>query len=823
MLISNTFFNFYKCYNKNMRTFKKIGILIFVLLIVLTSSIFIFTKNSNIKKEQKKKEFNYNLTWEQLFGDPTYRQMILYQILIPKSSYEYNLRDVRGNHVITNATIAAIATKEKQKITEAELASVTELFPLTPENEKNNPNYIPIGVKSAKEFDQIFFVSPFYYNCYLYNLTSIEVNTDKFTRELYHEYQDNYINNYPKCLNLRKLKINNYGSTLLELGRNSLVEDFEIINHKNDYNTSLVIDNNTGYFKYENVKSIKGKGNFTLYTHYGTSDHHGFGYHTNMKLEKFIIDGKTDDVVTAKETVAKTTETEIRVYQAKNPCKYTLSGDNLTKVEFGDSKTEICPEKSFIKLRDVPKLKNVEITSYAEFDHFDYENNQINYAKISDNRKYGDRTINLRNNPVKEIRFEYSTSSNRITKLFKELSLTVGEGEEIKFSHSTYGIKKTSVIVDSSSKEEYTPEEVNNLTPKSLNDVNGVFLSKNYAGNDKGYLFSTLGMKTLKVLELDPSDNKYKVSGIMKIEVLKTSMASKFVPQYIPSYPKKFVYETEIGDLCITKSVSDLPIINKDDIVSVEECVKPKKGLQTDGYRKVTFKDKSVKYLPLEYYGYKYVTKKIDCKDLYSKNESYIYGNNNKVFLRKYKKIYQSECIHNNEDYTCTAMYEDNCDNYKLENTLLDSKNYRKIIMKVEEIVPWGHSKVEDKLKENASATPSGIFNIHNFEPGKTVMDSGDYLYNETTQTVTKNLDWKRDEDKRVISYVSYEDETRTKEKDRFVVTTILRDTDNDGIPDEIDEDDDNDGISDVQEAIDGTDPKDKNSYKVKICYKITG
>lgn len=79
MLISNTFFNFYKCYNKNMRTFKKIGILIFVLLIVLTSSIFIFTKNSNIKKEQKKKEFNYNLTWEQLFGDPTYRQMILYQ------------------------------------------------------------------------------------------------------------------------------------------------------------------------------------------------------------------------------------------------------------------------------------------------------------------------------------------------------------------------------------------------------------------------------------------------------------------------------------------------------------------------------------------------------------------------------------------------------------------------------------------------------------------------------------------------------------------------------------------------------------------------
>ena len=755
MLISNTFFYFYKCYNKNMRTFKKIGILIFVLLIVLTSSIFIFTKNSNIKKEQKKKEFNYNLTWEQLFGDPTYRQMILYQILIPKSSYEYNLRDVRGNHVITNATIAAIATKEKQKITEAELASVTELFPLTSENEKNNPNYIPTGVKSAKEFDQIFFVSPFYYNCYLYNLTSIEVNTDKFTRELYHEYH-----NYPKCLNLKKLKINNYGSTFLELGRNSLVENFEIINHKNDYTTSLVIDNHLGYLKYDNVKVIKGKGNFKLYTHRGSTNYSGFDYHTNMKLEKFIIEGTTDDVVTAKETIAKTTTTEIRINIAKNPCKYNLSGDNLTKIEFSNfaRRSIICPEKSFLKLRDVPNLKNVEITSYADFDLFDYENNQINTAKISDNQNYIDRSINLRNNPLKIIYFDHSSSSNKVSKLFKELSLTIGEGEEIKFSHSTYGIKKTSVIVDSSSKEEYTPEEVNNLTPKSLNDVNGVFLSKNYASNDKGYLFSTLGMKTLKVLELDPSDNKYKVSGIMKIEVLKTSMASKFVPQYISSYPKKFVYESEERDFCIGMLVTDLPIINKDDIVLVEECVKPKKGLQTDGYRKVTFKDKSVKYLPLEYYGYKYVTKKIDCKDLYSKNESYIYGNNNKVFLRKYKKIYQSECIHNNEDYTCTAMYEDNCDNYKLENTLLDSKNYQKIIMKVEEeIVPWGHSKVEDKLKENASATPSGIFNIHNFEPGKTVMDSGDYLYNETTQTVTKNLDWKKDEDKRVISYVSYE------------------------------------------------------------------
>lgn len=52
----------------------------------------------------------------------------------------------------------------------------------------------------------------------------------------------------------------------------------------------------------------------------------------------------------------------------------------------------------------------------------------------------------------------------------------------------------------------------------------------------------------------------------------------------------------------------------------------------------------------------------------------------------------------------------------------------------------------------------------------------------------------------------------------------ILRDTVGDGIPDIDDDDDDNDGISDDQEAIDGTDLKDKNDFKVtKICYKVKG
>ena len=757
------------------------------------------------------------MTWEEIFGDPVYRQMILYQIMVDKNSPEYNMRDVNGKHVVTNSTLANMTIKEKQKVTEAELASVTELFPLTPENEKDNANYIPTGVKNAKEFNQVFFSSPFYYNCYLYNLTSIEVNTDKFTRELYPKY------NYPKCLNLKKLKINNYGSTFLDLGFMGIAENFEIINHNKNYTTDVIIDTQS-YIGYGYVKSIKAQGNFRLYKESGALYS---GFPANMRLDKFIIDGTTDDVVTAKETVAKTTKTEIRVDQDENPCKYTLSGDNLTKVEFGDSKTEICPEKSFIKLRDVPKLKNVEISSYAEFDYFDYENNHIEEAEISNNIKYNDRIINLKNNPLRLIRFDFYHDNTSNSKIFKELNLTVGYGKVLDFTSSTYGKTKTAFIVDDSNKEEYTEEEVNNLTPKSsVEGINGVFnVTKNIHADS--YSFLELGPKTLKVLKLDNNTNKYIVNGIINVEVVKTSFASDYEPQYIVNKPKINIYQKENEGQYNCSSDYDpfgyrnIPIYNQENIGGVLNCAKNKKGFHTDGYREITFNDGSIKRFPLSYYGYELVKEKKDCKTLYSNNEAYILGDNNKVSLRNYDKIY--DCIKNNENYTCTVKYEDNCSNYKLENTLLDSANYQKRWMKKEVNIPWYHIGITKKLIEGAIPTEKGVFNIHIFEPGKTILNNNEYLYKETTQTNTKNIEWKEGEEKRVISYVSYEDEDRTIEKDRFVVTTILRDTDGDKIPDVDDDDDDNDGISDEQEILDGTNPKDKTNKTVNICYKVKG
>ena len=794
-------------------------LILIVLFLVIIFVVFMFSRNNITKKEQKKTDLNYNATWEEIFGDPVYRQMILYQIMVDKNSPEYNMRDVNGKHVVTNSTLANMTIKEKQKVTEAELASVTELFPLTPENEKDNANYIPIGVHNFKIAGHAGKSSPFYHNCFLYNLTTIEVNADKFTGDL-------YTDNIKKCSYLTKLKINNYGSNGIEISDRHLYGSLEIINHNNNYETIIEIVPEFYLNEITTIKNIKAKGIFRWLTRSNGSIRRGFDIFRETLLDKFIIDGTTDYIAPSKETIAKTTLKDINIYIDEHPCKYILSGDNIEQIrisDFADTRKEVCPEESILKLREVPKLKKIEIDERGYFSYFDYENNQINKLEISNTEKYLYRTINLKNNPIRNIYFRFSKSNVQNAKFFKELNLTVGYGEEIEFYSST----KYAVIVDDSNKEEYTEEEITNLIPKSKTEgINGIFKTFGHI-IDVNYLFLETGSKKLKVLGFDNNTNKYIVNGIINMEVVKTSFASDYEPQYILNKPKINIYQKELEGKYNCSSNYDpfgyrnIPIYNQENIRAVADCAKNKKGFHTDGYKEITFNDGSIKRFPLSYYGYELVKEKKDCKTLYSNNEAYILGDNNKVSLRDYDKIY--DCIKNNENYTCTVKYEDNCSNYKLENTLLDSANYQKRWMKKEVNVPWYHIGITEKLKEGAIPTEKGVFNIHIFEPGKNILNNNEYLYKETTQTNTKNIEWKEGEEKRVISYVSYEDEDRTIEKDRFVVTTILRDTDGDKIPDVDDDDDDNDGISDEQEILDGTNPKDKTNKTVNICYKVKG
>ena len=78
-----------------------------------------------------------------------------------------------------------------------------------------------------------------------------------------------------------------------------------------------------------------------------------------------------------------------------------------------------------------------------------------------------------------------------------------------------------------------------------------------------------------------------------------------------------------------------------------------------------------------------------------------------------------------------------------------------------------------------------------------------------------KISDWGKDEETRIIR-IPVTIKTELETINTFIEVTINRDTDGDGIPDNMDKDDDNDGVSDVQEAKDGTNPKDANSKLAK-------
>ena len=125
---------------------------------------------------------------------------------------------------------------------------------------------------------------------------------------------------------------------------------------------------------------------------------------------------------------------------------------------------------------------------------------------------------------------------------------------------------------------------------------------------------------------------------------------------------------------------------------------------------------------------------------------------------------------------------------------------------------------------------PSNDYSEYNSVNNNKILDSKVKVYNsKQLEQVVRNyirnynpgskfIDWiSNKEEKTFILYSNYDMSV-----ENILKTTILRDTDHDGIPDKDDDDDDNDGISDEQEVLDQTDPKDASSFKVtKICYKI--
>ena len=200
--------------------------------------------------------------------------------------------------------------------------------------------------------------------------------------------------------------------------------------------------------------------------------------------------------------------------------------------------------------------------------------------------------------------------------------------------------------------------------------------------------------------------------------------------------------------------------------------------------------------------------KEVDAFQTTNRKSEYIEGNLSKTQVLSYSEEYSKR-----NDYLNILRRKNKC-------------NYENFTCQDIEYNLSGYYSVGSLPTLNHSDRGVGKFGEYDTVNNIPILESKVKVYNsKQMEQVVRNyyngnqfLDWKNNEEEK--KYYIYPSDSVG--DNNVLETTILRDTDGDGIPDKEDDDDDNDGISDAQEAIDGTNPKDKNDFKVKkICYKV--
>ncbi len=464
--------------------------------------------------------------------------------------------------------------------------------------------------------------------------------------------------------------------------------------------------------------------------------------------------------------------------------------DNLVKLQYIDF---VQNKIETIRLDNKPELlslwlasnniKNIDVSTNTKLEALSLGQNKLT-------------NINVTNNPNLEI-----------------LQLGLNHLKNLNIMNNSKLIKTDGISnMHLQSYPEYTIDINDTLNLEFIYNNNQVYLDRNddlFTRVNNKYKFNKVGKHTIN-FHAESTGFTYPFGGTVVVNVT-GGEAKNFTP-LITNDSRCYVNER----CSLADNIYNIP--RDANIVSVTSCdhgnatgiilVPNQKGLGTCDV-KITFGDGSTKTYKVKIPVFEKNIKEIEpFKPIYPKSK-YIEGEFAKNLLLSYSEV-QNE----RDDYLNILNKKSKC-NY--ETFICDNIRYKTEAF---------YRSIGDKaISDNPIPGKAyDYFSVNN----TAILDSKVKVYNsKQMEQVVRNypngsslIDWQGDENQKIF----YIYNQWLNGVPNILETTILRDTDHDGIPDIDDEDDDNDGVSDAQEVLDKTDPKDASSFKVtKICYKVKG
>ena len=502
---------------------------------------------------------------------------------------------------------------------------------------------------------------------------------------------------------------------------------------------------------------------------------------------------------------------------------------NLTGIEYLKNVKRIVIANSKIKEADFSQNQKLETLFLTEKFHSTYQILDIEGTSIlervniksNENLKHlilnfnpnKENTVDLSGNPnlealyiiksnLKEIDLTHNPNLNS-----SDINLQGNKLQSIKANSPSenfrYGASEQKITVE-------VDQGVPIRIPLKFNDTESYLEGTGFTRNNDYYTFNQVGTHTYNFY-----NRQRDYSGTVEVTVT-GGEAKNFTP-LITNDSRCYVNQ----NCSLADKIYNIP--RDANIVSVTSCdhgtatgiilVPNQKGIGTCDV-KIAFGDGSTGTYKVKIPVFEQNIKAINQMQFVNRKSKYVEGE-----LSKSLTLLYSEIGNQRDDYLNILNKKNKC-NYETficDKTVYNENGYFHLLKSgttEDKSTSWKSEEYDDVNNQPILDSKVKVYNSKQMEQ---------VVRNHGNGTGGKFINWQGDEEEKIYYIFPIQSNVETLENPKFE-TTILRDTDYDGIPDKDDEDDDNDGVSDEQEVLDQTDPKDAISFKVtKICYKVKG